>query len=286
VSYAYRSWRREWRGEGKRFNGGTLVWQSNDCWPVASWAIIDYFLRPKPIYYTIKRELAEISVGISRTVHQDRVHDRPRQFHEFGAFQSTSSTIEIWGTNSSLQERRMTLDVQYYDLSSLWRSEESHTVTLLSNQTTELISKECPHRARSGDDLVTPASSVIIHARLIDLTSGVTVARYSDWPQPFRYIDFPDPQLRIKRFSSESSSDRKIVVIVDKPAKCVMLSTRETGALGEYGKDGTWGDSVKWDDNALDLFPGDDRVVKCPGLLNDTPIWVSHMGSQNAFKIG
>ncbi|KAG7663868.1 uncharacterized protein J8A68_002617 [[Candida] subhashii] len=31
LGYAYRCWRREWRGEGKRYNGGTYVWQINDC---------------------------------------------------------------------------------------------------------------------------------------------------------------------------------------------------------------------------------------------------------------
>lgn len=25
-------------------NGGVIVWQLNDCWPVISWAIADYFV--------------------------------------------------------------------------------------------------------------------------------------------------------------------------------------------------------------------------------------------------
>ena len=33
---------------------------------VTSWAIIDYFLRPKPAYFAVKRELAPITVGIAR----------------------------------------------------------------------------------------------------------------------------------------------------------------------------------------------------------------------------
>lgn len=36
-------------------NMGTLLWQLNDCWPVTSWSIIDYYKKPKGGYYATKR---------------------------------------------------------------------------------------------------------------------------------------------------------------------------------------------------------------------------------------
>lgn len=36
LSAAYRLWRREWRGRGKEYTAGALVWQLNDCWPTTS----------------------------------------------------------------------------------------------------------------------------------------------------------------------------------------------------------------------------------------------------------
>jgi beta-mannosidase len=34
---------------------GTLVWQLNDCWPVASWSVKDYYDRqPKAAWYAMK----------------------------------------------------------------------------------------------------------------------------------------------------------------------------------------------------------------------------------------
>jgi len=34
---------------------GSLIWQLNDCWPVSSWSLIDYTLRPKASFYHVKR---------------------------------------------------------------------------------------------------------------------------------------------------------------------------------------------------------------------------------------
>jgi beta-mannosidase len=66
IAAAYRLWRREWRGRGKEYTAGALVWQLNDCWPVTSWAICDYFGIPKPAFFAIKRELATYTVGLAR----------------------------------------------------------------------------------------------------------------------------------------------------------------------------------------------------------------------------
>ena len=39
---------------------GSLYWQLNDCWPVASWSSIDYQGRPKALYYASKKFFAPI----------------------------------------------------------------------------------------------------------------------------------------------------------------------------------------------------------------------------------
>lgn len=112
------------------------------------------------------------------------------------------------------------------------------------------------------------------------------IARYADWPQPFRYIDFPDPELRIKRIPAQGTEQApQIELTVKKPAKCVVLSIREDGLDGSYKDDDKWGESVKWGDNALDLLPGEERVISCPGLTESMEIWVAYMGREKAFKV-
>ena len=42
---------------------GSLYWQINDCWPVASWSSIDYFGRWKALHYTARRTFAPVIIS-------------------------------------------------------------------------------------------------------------------------------------------------------------------------------------------------------------------------------
>ena len=55
MRYAVEHWRR-FRGRCM----GAIVWQLNDCWPVASWSSIDYFGRWKALHYFEKRFFAPV----------------------------------------------------------------------------------------------------------------------------------------------------------------------------------------------------------------------------------
>jgi beta-mannosidase len=52
-----------WRRHADRV-AGTLYWQLNDCWPVASWSSLDYFGRWKALHYAAKRFYAPIMLSI------------------------------------------------------------------------------------------------------------------------------------------------------------------------------------------------------------------------------
>ncbi|MCD8501173.1 MAG: hypothetical protein LRY71_05215 [Bacillaceae bacterium] len=47
----------------KPFCMGTIYWQMNDCWPVASWASMDYYGRWKAAQYIVKRSYQDIMVS-------------------------------------------------------------------------------------------------------------------------------------------------------------------------------------------------------------------------------
>ena len=58
MQYGVEHWRRH-RGRCM----GTLVWQLNDCWPVISWASIDYYGRWKALHYYEKRFFAPVLIS-------------------------------------------------------------------------------------------------------------------------------------------------------------------------------------------------------------------------------
>ncbi|KAJ7165676.1 glycoside hydrolase [Mycena crocata] len=277
VSYAYQVWRRKWGGRGKEYTAGVLVWQLNDCWPVTSWAIADYFLRPKPIYYTIARQLATYSVGVMRTVIKNRANDRPPQYYEFGNFQSYGATLEIWGTNASLTERAATLELHFVDLKSTWTHTEMHSIILLPNQATELLALPCPGPPAdaatlpTGDALFTTTHSVVVGARLMDEESGAVLARYADWPQPFRFIEpalLRSPGLKV----GVDAETGNVTVSAERPVKGLVL-----GALGD-------GEDVRWSDNALDIMPGDPQTVVAKGL-GGRKVGVAFLGSEKEHAV-
>lgn len=50
-----------WRSR-KFDNSGALIWQLNDCWPVSSWALVDYYGRKKASWWWCRRFFADILV--------------------------------------------------------------------------------------------------------------------------------------------------------------------------------------------------------------------------------
>lgn len=63
-SFALKTCLEHWRMNYPVTNG-SIIWQINDCWPVASWAIIDSELMPKMAYYFVKNIFSQQIVSFT-----------------------------------------------------------------------------------------------------------------------------------------------------------------------------------------------------------------------------
>jgi beta-mannosidase len=64
MEYGVEHWR---RNRNKNHCMGSLYWQLNDCWPVASWSSLDYFLRWKALHYYAKRFYQPVFPSVKET---------------------------------------------------------------------------------------------------------------------------------------------------------------------------------------------------------------------------
>ncbi len=69
IRYGVEHWRRHMDRVA-----GTLYWQLNDCWPVASWSSLDYYLRWKALHYAARRFYAPVMLSIEDNPPQQTLH--------------------------------------------------------------------------------------------------------------------------------------------------------------------------------------------------------------------
>jgi beta-mannosidase len=211
LATAYSGWRRRWGAPGRRAIGGALVWQLDDCWPAVSWALIDYELRAKPAYYTVRRALAPLAVSLARD----------------------GNSVAAWVVHSMQQSIEAELELWVTSLAGQTTTSNHQRLVLPPNQVVELeawnVGLDCDQ---------------IVGARL-HLEDQV-VARATAWPEPFKNLALPDPQLRITHLG-----DERLRISATRPAKGVWLTAPH---------------DVDWSDNMLDILPDDDQIIVARGL--------------------
>lgn len=252
LASAYRLWKRQWKGPKREYCGGALVWQINDCWPVTSWAIVDYYLRPKHAYYTVKREMAPISLGVTRKEYLIPKDKYTR------AYITKKTEVEIWGSNLTLKDMKVDVVVKAFDVIT---GKETYSKTIKSsfslpeNRSTEITSLAVPVRRPDSDE----EGRTVVAAYLYE--EGREIARYINWPEPLKYVHLQKP----KHLEVILSRDgKKAEISAEVPVKGVALECEEEG--------------VVFDDNLVDIVPGEVVVVGVKGANKGTKIGVRYLG--------
>ncbi|KAI7977479.1 hypothetical protein EIK77_007101 [Talaromyces pinophilus] len=252
MSFAYVFWRRLWRGEGQEECAGALCWQLNDCWPCVSWALGDYYLRPKLAYYTVKRAMTALAVGVARAeIETGRQSDLTRVHVQ------KETRLQVWVSSFITSSSVVHVLLEAFDVVSgrcIWDSRQMG-VTVAANKSSEILDILFPTSLESQP-------KTVVAARMIDPSTGATVARYMDWPQPLRHLTIPKPAINVKVDGNE------VRVSAALPVKGLQLSVDGDTAAE---------DTVDWADNCLDLIPGDEQVIVAKGLAG-RKVNILHLG--------
>ena len=209
---------------------------------------MDYFNRPKMAYFTVKRDIAPVSLGLERKEIKHPASEFTR------AFIDIERRMLGWATNVTLEPMTCTLTTKAFELSTgleLFSHEETRVIA--ANVTTELFDIELPKPRTSQHEAVI-FSSCLKTKSIAGDGEEVVVARCTNWPQPYRYLAMPKPRLAI------CVDGDTITARADVPVK----------GLAFYVEDV---DGVEFEDNLLDLVPGDEQTVVARGLAGRAVTW-------------
>jgi beta-mannosidase len=168
LASAYRGWRRRWQTAGARAVSGALVWQLNDCWPCTSWSLVDSYLRVKPAYWAIKRELEPLVVGLERQ----------------------GMVVTAWVVNGGGKTASLVVQVRAWSLAGELLGEVKRSLEVTANSVLEL-----------GQVANFPVSAVLEACLIGD---SEQLSRRSVWPEPFKHLTPFDAELTLERLGKDT----------------------------------------------------------------------------------
>jgi beta-mannosidase len=218
IKYAAETHRRQ-----MGHNWGSLYWQLDDCWPVASWSGIDYFGRWKALHYAAKRFFAPVLVS--------PVDD--------------GAAVKIWGVSDRRAATAAHLSLRLLDFGGreVWRRDvDVHLPANASNLITAIAKREI----LAGQD----PHKVVLVAELTE--GGRPLSRNTLLFVKAKDLDLPAADIHTD-VEARPDGAFTLRLTARRFARDVMLST--TNERGVPAVDGFF------EDNAFDLFPGETATV-------------------------
>jgi beta-mannosidase len=236
IQYGAEAHRRRWP-----YNAGSLYWQLDDCWPVASWAGIDYFGRWKALHYAARRFFAPILVSPVEEKGALRVYvvsDRRADTRAHLSLRLVDIDGDAAATGKPAPARRT---------GDLWRSERDVIVKANASElsftawTKDLLKDLDPGHVVLVAELTEPAA-----------TGGALLSRNLFYFVKTRDLALSPPELKTAVEVDPARGTATIRVSARRLARAVWLSTVEAGGVAAGGT---------FSDNFFDLLPGETATV-------------------------
>ncbi len=189
IQYAAEVHRRRWP-----YNAGSLYWQLDDCWPVASWSGIDYFGRWKALHYFARRFFAPVLVTAADEGGVVRVY--------------------LISDRREAAAIRLVLRVVDFDGREAWRRESD--VTLAANASEEYFAAAVPELV----GLAEPSRTVLVAEAF---EGPVRLSRALHYFVATKNLDLPAPELALETLRADGRLS--VRVRASKLARYVRLAT-------------------------------------------------------------
>ena len=222
IGYAAEAHRRK-----MPYNAGSLYWQLDDCWPVASWAGMDYFGRWKALHYAARRFFAPLLLS---TV------------EEMG-------DVRVYGISDLRVETPARLAVRLLDFEGreLWRKDSD--VKLAGNASAIIYSLPRAEALHGAD----PARVVLVSELS---ANGQRLARSLSYFVKTKDLALPDPELSVAVTPEVAGTQGAMVrVTARRLARDVRLEAEPAPTRPEE----------MFSDNYFDLLPGESVTVEWKG---------------------
>ncbi|WP_411342950.1 beta-mannosidase [Paenibacillus sp. WLX1005] len=182
---------------------GTLYWQMNDCWPVASWAGMDYFGRWKALHYYAKRSFRDLAVSVDGT---------------------SGEQFDIYAISDILSPAALTLRVKVLGLDGGLYKEIPQSFHLAGGDCVKQVSLSRDHLL----DGVAPEQAVL----LVELEhEGEIVDSKLNYFVPTKDVVLEQPNITATETTENGVS--VIQLTTDKLARQVWLSADNTGEFSD-----------------------------------------------------
>lgn len=160
---------------------GAIYWQLNDCWPVASWASIDYFGRWKALHYYAKRFFAPLMISCEEEgLLSQSMNTNAEPF-------TVKKSIRLNVTNESMKDRNVTVKWQLRNSDGTVLKEEETGLRVKAMSSEWLERKELPE-AKLYENYV----SYQAFENGEEISSGTVL-----FSAP-KHFKFADPDLKVK----------------------------------------------------------------------------------------
>ena len=202
---------------------GTLFWQLNDCWPVLSWSVIDYYGFGKAGYFYTQRVFAPVLASFK---------------------EEPEGGLSLWVTNDTLSEFDELLTVNAGRFSGERLSEQQIKVTVPPNASREV-------KRWTADELDLALGAVVgLDLAEVYLTVRSESGRFPTNRHFFRAIKDLKREAAVPEVAVRAVNEHEVEVVVSAAAYVYFFHLTHPNEF------------TRFEDNYFDLEPGEKRLIR------------------------